>query len=131
MSYPYLEGNIERIGLSISGQTIKAAWRNIFYSPFRFATANVIVNIGTFDLLIGRSVEDMITDLTRLLNALKTKNQNAVLTTLAPLPNHLGNEIDEKRKSYNKFIREEFPYIDIESCFLSNGSRVLRECYQE
>ncbi|KAG4066629.1 hypothetical protein HA402_007265 [Bradysia odoriphaga] len=123
--------NIERIGLCISGQSIKSACRTISYSPYQFSTKYVILNIGTFDLLNGRSVEQIIADIVRLLNVIQSKGLKAILTTLAPLPNHLGNEIEERRKAINKFMREEFEFIDIESCFLSNGSRVLRECYQE
>lgn len=109
---------------------MKSAYRTILYSPFKFSTNNVILNIGTFDLLNGRSGEQMMTDIVRLLNALLTKNLQAILTTLAPLPNHLNGEIEDRRQSFNKFIREHFDFIDIEKCFLTNEKRVLLECYQ-
>lgn len=125
-----LESQIERIGLCISGQSIKSAYRTILYSPYKFSTNNVILNIGTFDLLNGQSAEQMITEIVRLLNALKSRNLQAILTTLAPIPNHLDGEIEERRQSFNKFIREHFFFIDIEKCFLTNEKRVLLECYQ-
>lgn len=126
----YLENQVERIGLCISGQNMKSAYRTVSYSPYKFLTNYVILNIGTFDLLNGRSGEQMMTDIVRLLNALQKKNLQAILTTLAPLPDHLNGEIEDRRQSFNKFIREQFDFIDIEKCFLTNEKRVLLECYQ-
>lgn len=108
---------------------MRAAYRTILYSPYKLSTKNVILNIGTFDLLNGRSAENMKTAIVRLFDALKKKNLQPILTTLAPLPNHLVGELEGRRQSFNKFIRENFDFIDIEKCFLSN-ERVLLECYQ-
>lgn len=108
---------------------MKSAYRTITYSPYNFLTKNVILNIGTFDLLNGRTTVNILADIVRLLNALKNKNLKPILTTLAPLP-EVASDIEERRQSFNKFVRENFNFIDIESCFLSNEKRVLLECYQ-
>lgn len=126
----FLDRPTDRIGLCISGLTIKIAYRTIVYGQQKCPTSNVILNIGTFDLLNGRTAENMIEDIGKLVNGLQRKNLQPIFTTLAPLPNHLGDAIDERRQSFNKFIREHFDVIDIEKCFLSNENRVLRECYQ-
>lgn len=109
---------------------MKQAYRTISSSSYNFVTPNVIINLGTFDLLNGRNAVNMMADVVRLLNALKRKDIRPILTTLAPIPKHLDGELDERRQSFNKFIRENFDHIDIEKSFLSNEKRVLLECYQ-
>lgn len=122
---------MERIGLCISGQTIKSAYRAIVYSTYKIFTSKVILNIGTFDLLNGRSIENMTADLFRLLTALQSKNLIPIFTTLAPLQGHL-EEQEQKRQSFNEILRNNCPrLIDIEKCFISNNEqRILSECYQ-
>lgn len=105
--------------------------QTITFGTYEFLTENVILNIGTFDLLNGRTAEEMIGSIVRLLNAMKEKKLQPILTTLAPLANHLNGELDERRKSFNKFIRDNFYCIDIEKCFLSNEERPLLHCYQK
>lgn len=108
---------------------MRSAIRTISYTPYTFTTKNVILNIGTFDLLNGRSAENMKSSIVRLITAFEKKNLQPILTTLAPLPNHLDGQLEENRRSFNTFIRENYNFIDIEKCFLSN-ERVLLECYQ-
>lgn len=108
---------------------MKSAYHTVTNNSYNFKTKNVIVNIGTFDLLNGRTAVNIIADIVRLQNALKRENLNPILTTLAPILDSVG-DVDDRRQLFNKFIRENFEFIDIEGCFLSTGKRVLEECYQ-
>lgn len=97
----------------------------------------VILNIGSVDILHGKSVNDMCTDFIELVRICKQHNIEIVITTLAPIANRLGNGDDcqEKVNAFNKFLVVKFgakyPIIDIASLMKhTKTNRVLYDCYQ-
>lgn len=92
----------------------------------------IILNVGSVDLLHGRSAVDMQYDFMDLYLELEERGIHTVITTVAPLANKLfSKEIQEQWQQFNSFLLGQFPnVIDITRCFVTNTNRVLFECYQ-
>lgn len=126
----FLENEIRQAGQCISGQTLRKAAKNI-PRAIKYIRNEVIINLGSVDLVQGRELIDMINDTFQLYSILHNKNIFPIFTTIPPLANHMHyKELESKRKSYNIFLMKHFDYIDIESCFVTNYNRILFAAYQ-
>lgn len=92
----------------------------------------ILLNIGSVDLLHGRSSMDMQSDFIELYAELEKRGIHTVITTLAPLANTLhSTDIQMRWQQFNSFLLTKFQnVIDLTCCFVSNTNRVLFECYQ-
>lgn len=92
----------------------------------------IILNVGSVDLLHGRSFIEMQTDFMDLYSELESRGIYTVITTVAPLANKLfSSEIQKRWQQFNSFLLGQFPnVIDITCCFVTNTNRVNFECYQ-
>lgn len=122
--------SIKTCGLCISGQTIK----NFMAMVNAGVELNdyIILNVGSVDLLHGRSFIEMRQDFIDLYAELENRGIHTVTTTLAPLANTLySKEIQMRWQQFNMFLLNNFSnVIDISCCFVSNTDRILFECYQ-
>ncbi|XP_037038002.1 maternal effect protein oskar-like [Bradysia coprophila] len=121
---------IKLCGLCVSGQSIRSV-TNMFES--NVITSNqIILNVGSVDLLHGRTFIEMQTDFMDLYSELESRGVHTVITTLAPLANKLySKEIQKRWRQFNSFLLDQFPnVIDITCCFVTNTNRVRFECYQ-
>lgn len=124
------ENKVQQVGQCISGQSIRSAVWNIpnYIDKLR---DRVIINLGSFDLLHGKELIDMMSDMYRLSDILWGNNILPIVTTIPPLANHMHySEMERKRKSFNQFLKEQFDAIDIEHCFLSTYGRIIFDLYQ-
>ncbi|XP_030374856.1 maternal effect protein oskar [Scaptodrosophila lebanonensis] len=120
-------------GLCVSGQTIKAARRRLRSVQLNENT-QIIVNIGSVDIMKGKPLVQIEHDFRQLLNDMHKRRFVAVLTTLAPLANYCHDKgICEKVLRFNNFIRNEGRYttvIDIHQCLVNEKGIVRFDCYQ-
>lgn len=124
---------IHQSGLCISGQTIRQAANRLK----RQSRMKVILNIGSVDILHGKSVNDMCNDFIELVRICEQRDIDIVITTLAPIANRLGSGDDcrEKVNAFNKFLIVKFgakySIIDIASLMKHHRTNhVLFDCYQ-
>lgn len=94
----------------------------------------MIVNVGSVDIAEGRQLIEIIQDFDLLLDACQYKGVTAVLTTLAPLPNHMMNNKNQILKCFNEYIRKccsvEFPVIDLHFCMIKSDGTANLDLYQ-
>lgn len=125
-----LEKRVRQIGQCISGQTIRKALRNLPRVANKL-TYSVIVNLGSIDLLQGRELVDMLSDLYKLNEMFSKKNIFPIYTTIPPLGNQMHNkELEKKRKAFNQNLRYQFDCIDIEHCFLNSLDQLIFDLYR-
>lgn len=121
---------IRKCGKCISGQCIKDVTK-MLQKNVQFSH-NIILNIGSVDLLHGHDLIDMKNDFMALYMELEKRGIEPVVTTLAPLANiSFSQDYQMKWQGFNAFLMKQFPnVVDITSCFLTNTQRVLFDCYQ-
>ncbi|XP_068157691.1 LOW QUALITY PROTEIN: maternal effect protein oskar [Drosophila tropicalis] len=120
-------------GLCISGQTINAARQNVCHVELPEQT-QIIVNIGSVDIMRGRPLVQIEHDFRQLIKEMHNRRFIPVITTLAPLANYRHDQPTcDKINRFNKFIRKECRHlkvIDIHSCLINDKGIVLFDCYQ-
>lgn len=116
----------------MSGQTILDA-KNRVSSLLTNVDQNVIVNLGSVDLLHGGEYVDMKNDFLNLYDAFQIRGITPIITTLAPLANQKHNpEVEKKWKRFNNFLKQTFPrVVDISPVFEAQGTgHTIHDCYQ-
>ncbi|KAH8417332.1 hypothetical protein KR222_008880 [Zaprionus bogoriensis] len=120
-------------GLCISGQTINAARLRLQHVDLAEMT-QIIVNIGSVDIMRGRPLVQIEHDFRQLIKEMHNRRFVPVLTTLAPLANYRHDkETCDKVLRFNKFIRSEgrhLTVIDIHSCLINENGVVRFDCFQ-
>lgn len=111
----------------MSGQTIQEITQKVLHDPKILSTNEVIVNLGSIDILLGRDLYDIKSDYKRLIQAIKKRNVLPVITTLPPIQ-HTNNKfkkiIYQTVLLFNQFLfdyfHKDFCVIDLWSCLLNN-----------
>ncbi|XP_062122114.1 maternal effect protein oskar [Drosophila sulfurigaster albostrigata] len=120
-------------GLCISGQTINAARQRLQHVELHEMT-QIIVNIGSVDIMRGKPLVQIEHDFRQLIKEMHNRRFVPVLTTLAPLANYCHDkQTCEKVLRFNKFIRSEgrhLTVIDIHSCLINENGVVRFDCFQ-
>ncbi|KAH8359143.1 hypothetical protein KR093_004612 [Drosophila rubida] len=120
-------------GLCISGQTINAARQRLQHVELHEMT-QIIVNIGSVDIMRGKPLVQIEHDFRQLIKEMHNRRFVPVLTTLAPLANYCHDkQTCEKVLRFNKFIRNEgrhLTVIDIHSCLINENGVVRFDCFQ-
>lgn len=128
----------KRIGLCVYGQTLQVAANQLLYSTTQPQKTELIINLGSLDILMGRELIDIEHDFVRLIEICEQKNIRPRLTTLAPLLQR-GFKAHDKRicqtlLQFNRFIvdryQDKYQVIDIWSCFTNERGKTLFDCYQ-
>lgn len=115
-------------GLCISGQTIRGAANRILQLP---RDEDVIINVGSVDLLHGRNLYDMYEDFIFLERCCLLRDINPIMTTLVPIANQMHNKaLQLKLLVFNDKIRNcGFDYIDLYDCMVRDGS-LMMSCFK-
>lgn len=115
--------NVIQSGLCISGQTIRDAAERILTLP---KSGDLLINIGSVDLLQGHDLFTMIEDTFYLLECCQKQEIVPVLTTLAPIANRLHNEtVTKQLLQYNSFLQaSKVNVIDLYSQFVDQEESV-------
>ncbi|KAM8703523.1 hypothetical protein ACLKA7_008189 [Drosophila subpalustris] len=120
-------------GLCISGQTINAARQRLQHVELPEMT-QIIVNIGSVDIMRGKPLVQIEHDFRQLIKEMHNRRFVPVLTTLAPLANRRHDQqTSDKVLRFNKFIRSEgrhLTVIDIHSCLINESGVVRFDCFQ-
>ncbi|XP_017123986.1 maternal effect protein oskar [Drosophila elegans] len=120
-------------GLCVSGQTINGARRRLKKVQLPAGT-QIIVNIGSVDILCGRPLVQIEHDFRLLIKEMHSQRFVPILTNLAPLANYCHDKtMCDKIYRFNKFIRSEcchLKYIDIHSCLINERGIVRFDCFQ-
>lgn len=113
----------ERLGLMESGMTIKQAAKKIRVVPY--ICKNILIHVGSTDILHGRSLIDMYFDFLELESELHQRNIKAVFCTLAPLAHLWGDRrIRDDIMAFNQFLwnQKQLLVVDLYDCFLQEDS---------
>ncbi|XP_050085124.1 uncharacterized protein LOC126570985 [Anopheles aquasalis] len=131
LDYSFDQGHeIAMSGLCISGLTLAEAARRVEAAPY--IASQVLVNVGTVDLLHGRQMIDLIQDFDMLMDRFRERNVEPLMTTLAPIANTGGRSVMQERLcKFNEYIRSSCPnYINLDRYFQNDDGSVRFECYQ-
>lgn len=131
LKYSFDPGHdIEMCGLCISGLTLSDAAMRIQVAPY--IAGQVLINVGTVDLLHGRVMIDLIHDFELLMARFRDRNVEPIVTTLAPISNSGGRTImAERLLKFNEYIRRTCPrYIDLWKYFVHADGSCRFELYQ-
>ncbi|KAH8347292.1 hypothetical protein KR059_008283 [Drosophila kikkawai] len=121
-------------GLCVSGQTINAA-RNRLKRVNLPEGTQIIVNIGSVDILRGKPLVQIEHDFRLLIKEMHNRRFVPILTNLAPLANYCHDKgLCDKVLRFNNFIRSEgrshLKVIDIHSCLINERGVVRFDCFQ-
>ncbi|XP_035777443.1 maternal effect protein oskar-like [Anopheles albimanus] len=131
LGYSFDRGHsIAMSGLCISGLTLAEAAKRVEVAPF--IAPQVLVNVGTVDLLHGRQMIDLIHDFDTLMARFRERNVEPLVTTLAPIANAGGwSPMQDRLRKFNEYIRFSCPnYLDLGRYFQNDDGSVRFECYQ-
>jgi len=121
-------------GLCVSGQTINGARMRLKKFNLPEGT-QIIVNIGSVDILRGRPLVQIEHDFRLLIKEMHNQRFVPILTNLAPLANYCHDkELCDKVNRFNKFIRSEgrhLKVVDIHSCLINERGIVRFDCFQQ
>lgn len=128
------DNGVQRTGLCVSGLSISAAAKRIELSAY-FKSKNLILNVGSVDILHGHSLRDMCIDFKRLISVCVQRNVNPIITTLAPLANSSRSlVIRDKLLQFNEHLLIEYglqyPIIDIWSQMVNLLGQIDIECFE-
>ncbi|XP_004529163.1 maternal effect protein oskar isoform X2 [Ceratitis capitata] len=125
-------GKVLQSGLCVSGQTICAAIRRVHQLDDQHRS--IIVNIGSVDIMKGRSLVQIEHDFRELINVIFKKGFTPILTTLAPLANYAHDkQVKTKLERFNHFIKNEGKFLvvmDIWACLVNEKGQILFDCFQ-
>lgn len=123
---------IRHCGYCFSGLKISQATEII--NGWEESLKRVIINVGSVDIAEGRQLIEMINDLTILLKTCAERKVHPVLTTLAPLPNHLLNNKKSIHEGFNRYLRhimlENYSIIDLHRVMVTSEGVMDLNCYQ-
>uniref|UniRef100_A0AAG5CYX4 OSK domain-containing protein n=1 Tax=Anopheles atroparvus TaxID=41427 RepID=A0AAG5CYX4_ANOAO len=131
LKYSFDPGHdIEMSGLCISGLTLSEAAKRIQVAPY--IAGQVVINVGTVDLLHGRVMIDLIHDFEQLMARFRDRNVEPIVTTLTPIANSGGRTaIAERLLKFNEYIRRTCPrFIDLWRYFVNPDGSCRFELYQ-
>ncbi|KAG8323493.1 hypothetical protein J6590_006511, partial [Homalodisca vitripennis] len=98
-------GGRTSIGLCVGGQTIKQLYEQVKIHSSSLSE-NLMIFIGTNDILKNNSLEQMKTDMKDLVEYLINSNKKLIILTLPPIPKVAKDiGIRGKVKDFNRFIR--------------------------
>ena len=121
--------HIYRSGHCVSGQTIRAAG----YRIKDYLIGNdVIINIGSVDILHGHDDYEIYKDFLFLLNCCHKRGVVPILSTLVPLKNHQHNEVIKMKVLwYNSIIRKSgYPFIDLYYSLMRSNDELAVACFK-
>lgn len=132
--FSYSDNGIQQTGLCVSGLSISAATKLVELSAY-FKSQNLILNVGSVDILHGNSFRDMCIDFKRLINVCVQRNVSPIITTLAPLANRSHpSGIRDKLFEFNEHLLVEYgwqyPIIDIWSQMVNSRCQIDFECFE-
>ncbi|XP_017058667.1 maternal effect protein oskar [Drosophila ficusphila] len=120
-------------GLCVSGQTINGARNRLKKANLPEGT-QIIVNIGSVDIMRGKPLVQIEHDFRLLIKEMHNRRFVPILTNLAPLANYCHDTVMcDKMSRFNKFIRSEgchLKIIDIHSCLVNERGIVRFDCFQ-
>ncbi|XP_001359508.2 maternal effect protein oskar isoform X1 [Drosophila pseudoobscura] len=121
-------------GLCVSGQTISGARSRLHHLLVNKGT-QIIVNIGSVDIMRGRPIVQIQHDFRQLVKDMHNRGLVPILTTLAPLANYCHDKaMCDKVVKFNQFIWKEcasyLKVIDIHSCLVNENGVVRFDCFQ-
>ncbi|KAH8331279.1 hypothetical protein KR067_013569 [Drosophila pandora] len=121
-------------GLCVSGQTIIGA-RNRFRKVYLPEGTQIIINIGSVDIMRGKPLVQIEHDFRLLIKEIHSRRCIPILTNVAPLANYCHDKVlCDKITKFNRFVRNEarshLKYIDINSCLINEKKNVLFDCFQ-
>ncbi|XP_049538468.1 maternal effect protein oskar [Anopheles darlingi] len=131
LGYSFDRGHsIAMSGLCISGLTLAEAAKRVERAPY--IASQVLVNVGTVDLLHGRQMIDLLHDFDMLMARFRDRNVEPLVTTLAPIANAGGcSPMQYRLRKFNEYIRIKCRnYIDLGRYFQNDDGSVRFECYQ-
>lgn len=123
-------GGLLQSGLCWSGMTISMAsnkLRGIKNQKFE----RILVYLGSFDIIDGKELIEMINDFDEFVNVCTRKKIKAVACTLAPIPFYeVGNRL-ETLIGFNKYLRilSKLSVIDVNKMFLGPNDKYNDRCY--
>ncbi|XP_026831612.1 maternal effect protein oskar isoform X2 [Drosophila erecta] len=120
-------------GLCASGLTINGARNRLRRVQLPEGT-QIIVNIGSVDIMRGKPLVQIEHDFRLLIKEMHSMRYVPILTNLAPLANYCHDKVlCDKVHRFNKFIRSEcchLKVIDIHSCLINERGVVRFDCFQ-
>ncbi|XP_017071884.2 maternal effect protein oskar isoform X1 [Drosophila eugracilis] len=120
-------------GLCASGQTINGA-RNRLRKVQLPEGTQIIVNIGSVDIMKGKPLVQIEHDFRLLIKEMHNQRYIPILTNLAPLANYCHDKVlCDKITRFNKFIASEgrhLKVINIHSCLINERGIVRFDCFQ-
>jgi hypothetical protein len=116
--------------LCVSGQTIRSATKKLSQKRIR---KNVIINLGSVDILHGHTLLQIISDFRVLKEKLAHLGiHDPIVSTLAPLANHMhSQQTKQKVLDVNRFISGYFNnVIDLYGVMVDETDKIIFSCYQ-
>lgn len=136
MGYQFQQNKKERrCGYCFSSLRLRDA-RDLVMQMDSNICKRVVINVGAVDIIEGRSLAEIIELYQDLLQACKTKQIQAVPTTLPPIANCLYDVKKKIAQGLNQFIRTHVsmkcPIIDLYQCMVnSSGDCCIENFYQK
>lgn len=132
--YLFLDNGVQQTGLCVSGLSISAAAKFVEIAIY-FKSENLILNVGSVDILHGHLLSDMCTDFDRLINACEFRGVKPIITTLAPLANSShSTETSQKLLQFNQYLlnkyETKYPIIDIWSQMVNAMGETDFDCFE-
>lgn len=129
---PVKKNGILQSGLCISGLTISMATEKLReIKTLQFDKA--IVYLGSFDIVNGKELIELMNDYENFVKVCKMKKINAVACTLAPLPRHEEGNRKATLEAFNKYLKTKsgLSVIDVNKifCGLKKEESININCY--
>ena len=121
---------MQKCGLCISGLTIREAAVEVLKA--KYIKNKVIVNLGAVDLLMGKDINDIISDYLHLLRCLWLRGIMPVICTVVPLGWHVVDPaIHQRLDKLNEFLRRDhYQVLDMYKLMVDNLGRPIYGFYQ-
>lgn len=100
-----------------------------------FKAPHLILNVGSVDILYGRSIVDMCMDFDTLIRACEQRGCKPIITTLAPLAQcKRSQEIHDKLNAFNFYLLNKYsvnyPLIDLWQQFAMRNGHICFDYYE-
>lgn len=130
----FLDNGVQQTGLCVSGLSISAAAKLVELAIY-FKSEDLILNVGSVDILHGHLLNDMCIDFDRLIRACEQRGVRPIITTLAPLANSSHSPENRiKLLQFNQFLlntyETQYPVIDIWSQMVNPVGQTDFECFE-
>ncbi|XP_018331749.1 uncharacterized protein LOC108741433 [Agrilus planipennis] len=133
--YPSLEnGKSRRIGYCVSGQNLNDLKRRLLEGEYKIHK-NVIVLIGTNDMLQKTSICAMFESFEKILSILKKSANKIVFLTVPPVPKIHSKHVLKILTDFNKYIIEKADgktvfVVDLSSHYVGYDNQVMNDYYE-